>query len=320
LNEFGEKTARFVGGELRSYDIGALQVNMGRKCNQECLHCHLEASPECSEGMEWPVMESILKTVEEHQFRCVDITGGTPELNPHFRSFVTALRKKDCSIQVRTNLTILLDSHMRDLPEFLRDNRVHLIASLPCYTEENVSAQRGEGVYEKSITAIKRLNRIGYGRRPDLSLDLVYNPLGPILPPSQTALEKEYRRELSEGFGISFNHLLTITNMPLGRFRAELIRHNQEEMYLQLLEKAFNPETLSELMCRHQISVRWDGTLYDCDFNLALNMGLKGGVPNHIKSFSRPALERRRIATNRHCFGCTAGTGSSCSGSILKCM
>lgn len=314
---FEAKIAPFTGAELRSHSIDTLQINLGRGCNQKCLHCHIEASPTRMENMEWPVMEMILVAIDKSGCRHVDLTGGAPEFNPHLRRFISKVRKKDCSVQVRTNLTILLEPHMKDLPEFFRDNQVYLTASLPCYTKENVRAQRGEGVYEKSIEAIRRLNAIGYGRKPTLPLDLVYNPGGPFLPPPQAALEGEYQRELSNRFGVSFTRLLTITNMPLGRFNKELIRHNQKEEYLQLLEKSFNPETLPGLMCRHQISVRWDGTIYDCDFNLALNVKLRDKLPDHVRSFSRGVLERRRIATGQHCFGCTAGTGSSCSGSIV---
>jgi radical SAM/Cys-rich protein len=192
-----------------------------------------------------------------------------------------------------------------------------LVASLPCYLEENVSAQRGKGVYEKSIAAIKRLNNMGYGFDTALPLNLVYNPGGPFLPPSQSALEKDYRRELGRHFNITFNRLLTIANMPLGRFRADLSRRDQEQTYLQLLRKSFNPDTLSGLMCRHQISIGWDGTLYDCDFNLALGLAVDHGAPNHIKSFRLSDLSLRRIVTGEHCFGCTAGSGSSCAGALV---
>jgi radical SAM/Cys-rich protein len=206
---------------------------------------------------------------------------------------------------------------MEAVPEFLRDHRVSLVASLPCYMEENVRAQRGEGVYEKSITAIKRLNSLGYGVAPNLPFDLVYNPGGPFLPPEQEKLEAEYRRELSARFGITFTRLLTITNLPIGRFRMELCRQNQAESYWQLLQNSFNPNTVDGLMCRHQLSVGWDGTLYDCDFNLALALPVDHGAPDHIHYFDLPDLVRRRIVTGRHCFGCTAGFGSSCGGALL---
>jgi radical SAM/Cys-rich protein len=206
---------------------------------------------------------------------------------------------------------------MEDLPEFFRGHEVHVVASLPCYTEENVCSQRGLGVYEKSITAIRRLNALGYGVEPSLPLRLVYNPEGPFLPSPQAALEDDYRRELGDRFGIVFTDLFTITNMPLGRFYKELVRQHQEEAYARLLRASFNRETVSGLMCRHQVSIGWDGTLYDCDFNLALGLPVNHGAPDHIERFEPAALRGRRIVTGQHCFGCTAGAGSSCSGSIV---
>jgi radical SAM/Cys-rich protein len=262
-------------------------------------------------------MERVLKAAEEIQVHLVDLTGGAPELNPHFRRFLMALRERRYSVQVRTNLTVLLESGLEDLPDFFRDHQIQLVASMPCYLEENVCSQRGKGVYEKSIAAIQRLNALGYGRQPDLPLNLVYNPGGPFLPPSQVALEEDYRRELRERFGISFTRLLTITNMPLGRFQKELRRQKQEEQYLQLLRESFNPQTVPGLMCRHQLSVGWDGTLYDCDFNLALGLPVNHGAPDHIRSFRVPDLRSRRVVTGEHCFACAAGSGSSCAGALV---
>jgi radical SAM/Cys-rich protein len=221
------------------------------------------------------------------------------------------------SVQVRTNLTVLLEPGMEKMPKFYRRHKIQLVASLPCYLEENVCAQRGKGVYEKSITALKQLNTLGYGIDPDLPLNLVYNPGGPFLPPLQTSLEKDYRSELGRRFGITFTHLLTITNMPLGRFQMDLYQKGQENNYLDLLRKSFNPETLAGLMCRHQISVGWDGRLYDCDFNLALGLPVNHGAPDHIESFRVSDLNLRRIVTGEHCFGCTAGAGSSCRGALV---
>lgn len=317
LNEFEIQIAGMSGGGLHSQKIDTLQVNLGLRCNQRCVHCHLEASPERSEIMEWPVMERVLKSAASVDCRLVDLTGGSPELNPHFRRFVKTLRQKGFRVQVRTNLTILLEPEMEELPGFLRDHQVQLVASLPCYLEENVSAQRGEGVYDKSVEAIKRLNGLGYGFEASLPLKLVYNPGGAFLPPSQPALEEDYRRELGQRFGIAFTHLLTITNMPLGRFRRRLAQQNQMTPYLDLLRKSFNPETAEAVMCRHQISVGWDGRLYDCDFNLALGLPVDHGAPDHIQSFSKEALMKRRIVTGDHCFGCTAGFGSSCAGALV---
>ena len=205
---------------------------------------------------------------------------------------------------------------MEEIPEFLRQHQVRLVASMPCYLEENVRAQRGMGTYERSVTVIKTLNGLGYGSDPELPLNLVYNPGGPFLPPPQSALEQDYRRELDERFGIRFTRLLTITNMPLGRFRKQLDRQGQQENYRRLLRNAFNPQTLSGLMCRHQLSVGWDGTLYDCDFNLTLGLPVNHGAPDHIRSFKRDDLWMRRVVTGEHCFGCTAGSGSSCGGAL----
>ena len=205
---------------------------------------------------------------------------------------------------------------METIPALLRDNEIQLVASLPCYLKENVRAQRGSGVYERSIEAIRRLNGLGYGSDPNLALNLVYNPGGPFLPPEQGELEADYRRELGNGFGITFSRLLTISNMPIGRFRAALRRQGQEQQYMQLLKDAFNPHTLDGLMCRHQISVGWDGALYDCDFNLALHMPVNHGCPDHISRFDPCCLQTRTIVTGEHCFGCTAGHGSSCAGAL----
>ena len=268
--------------------------------------------------MEWPTMELVLEAARKARCRLVDLTGGAPELHPHFRRFVQELSKRGHRVQVRTNLTVLLEPGMETMPEFFRDHEVSLVASMPCYLKQNVRAQRGEGVYEKCITAIVRLNALGYGVGPDhLPLDLVYNPGGPFLPPEQSNLEAEYRRELRTRFGITFSRLLTITNMPIGRFAMELSRQNQAEDYWCLLRKSFNSETVEGLMCRHQLSIGWDGTLYDCDFNLALALPVNHGAPDHVHRFDLQDLVTRRIVTGRHCFGCTAGFGSSCGGALL---
>jgi len=317
LNNFEKQIAEITGGGLYSQRIEILQVNLGLQCNQQCLHCHLEASPQRREMMQWPTMELILKAAEQAHCQLIDLTGGAPELNPHFRNFVMAIRQQGHPVQVRTNLTVLLEPGMADLPEFLMEHEVGLVASMPCYLKENVCAQRGEGVYEKSVEAMKRLNALGYGSKPELPLNLVYNPGGPFLPPSQSALEEDYRRELGQRFGITFTRLLTITNMPLGRFRRELDRQNREWEYSRLLRQAFNPETLPGLMCRHQVSIGWDGMLYDCDFNLALGLTVNHGAPDHIKNFKPEELRVRRIVTGDHCFGCTAGSGSSCGGALV---
>jgi radical SAM/Cys-rich protein len=317
MNDF-EKQIAGIGDEgLHSLKIEILQVNMGLLCNQQCTHCHLEASPQRGEIMEWPTMQLVLEAAKSVHCKLIDLTGGAPELNPHFRRFVKALCQEDHRVQVRTNLTVFSEPGMEGLPEFFRKHQIQLVASMPCYLEENVCAQRGKGIYERSIAGIKRLNALGYGSNLELPLDLVYNPGGPFLPPPQLVLEEDYRRELGQRFGITFTRLLTITNMPLGRFRTELIRKKEEENYMELLQKSFNPQTVTELMCRHQISVGWDGTLYDCDFNLALGLSVNHGAPDHIQSFRLEDLWKRRIVTGEHCFACTAGSGSSCGGALV---
>ena len=316
-NDFEKQIGQITGGGLHSRQIEILQINLGLRCNQQCLHCHLDASPHRTEMMEWPVMELALHAAANSGCRLVDLTGGAPELNPNFCRFIEALRKNGHAVQVRTNLTVLLEPGMDKIPEFFREHNIRLVASLPCYLEENVSAQRGKGVYEKSITAIRQLNTLGYGKNPELPLSLVYNPGGPFLPPPQSVLEADYRREMDLRFGIGFTHLLTITNMPLGRFQIELGRKNQEQKYLQLLRKSFNPQTVDGLMCRYQISIGWDGTLYDCDFNLALGLPVNHGAPDQLKSFRLSDLSLRRIVTGEHCYGCTAGAGSSCQGALV---
>lgn len=317
MNEFERRVGDVIGGHLRSDSVRALQVNLGLLCNQECAHCHLAASPRRTEVMSWPTMQRILEICEEVRFDLVDLTGGAPELNPHFREFVSALRCKDQTVQVRTNLTVFHEPGMEPLPQFFRDQRIQLVASLPCYLEKNVCAQRGPEVYGKSIESIRRLNTLGYGNEPDLTLDLVYNPGGPFLPPEQSAVEGDYRRELGQRFGITFSRLLAIANMPLGRFQAALRKGNREQEYMRLLKDSFNPDTVESLMCRHQVNISWDGMLYDCDFNLALRFPVNHGAPDHLHGFDLSRLRRRRIVTGEHCFGCTAGAGSSCRGSLV---
>jgi len=317
MNDFEKRVAEKERDGLYSTGIDTLQVNLGLRCNQQCVHCHLEASPHRTETMPWTIMELILRVAGRVRCQLVDLTGGAPELNPSFRRFVSDLRLEGHTVQVRTNLSVLLEPGMEEMPGFLRSHQVRLVASMPCYLEENVRAQRGPGAYERSVTAIKTLNRLGYGSDPELPLNLVYNPGGPFLPPPQSALEEDYRRELGERFGIRFTRLLTITNMPLGRFRKQLDRQGQRENYQRLLRDSFNPKTVPGLMCRRQLSVGWDGTLYDCDFNLTLGLPVNHGAPDHIRSFKRDDLWTRRVVTGEHCFGCTAGSGSSCGGALV---
>ncbi len=316
MNRFEEHIVRVCSDGLRSRTIDTLQVNLGLQCNLRCAHCHLEASPDRPESMAWSTMETVLDALNGLPGCQVDVTGGAPELHPHFRRFITALHTMGLPIQVRTNLAVMAMPEHLSLPEFCRDHGLRLVASMPCYTEENVDAQRGQGVFEQCIAMLERLNRLGYGVEDALPLDLAYNPAGPALPADQTALEADYRRELADRFGIRFTRLLTMANAPIGRFRECLQTQGWEADYFQLLVSAFNPDTVEQLMCRSQISVAWDGTLYDCDFNLALGCRLDHGSPSHIRSFDPAALASRRIVTGDHCFACTAGAGSSCGGAL----
>ncbi|MFV1957334.1 MAG: arsenosugar biosynthesis radical SAM (seleno)protein ArsS [bacterium] len=317
MNDFERKMAQPSKKGLYASKIQYFQVNLGLVCNQACRHCHLNCSPERTEVMKWRVMKMILSAAETVRPELVDLTGGAPELNPDFRRFVGALRERDIPVQVRTNLTVITEPGMEDLPDYYREEGIQLVGSLPCYLEENVRAQRGERVYEKSIEALKMLNRFGYGVEPDLILNLVYNPGGPFLPGDQSALEKAYRKELMSRFDLRFTNLLTITNMPIGRFKEELRVRNEEKEYMELLRNSFNPTTVDGLMCRYQISFGWDGTMYDCDFNLALGFSVDHGAPDHINKFDASILSCRRIVTGSHCFGCTAGSGSSCGGALV---
>ncbi|MBF0125884.1 MAG: arsenosugar biosynthesis radical SAM protein ArsS [Magnetococcales bacterium] len=316
MNEFLHTVEKATGcAELRSRSLDTLQVNLGLQCLLECRHCHLGASPRRKEMMSQSVMEQILAWLRSSECRSVDLTGGTPELHPRFRHFITALRARDIQVQVRTNLTVYQEPGMTDLVRFLGEMQVGLVGSLPCYLEKNVDAQRGAGIFQRSIEAIRLLNRYGYGIHPQWPLLLVYNPSGPSLPPDQTTLEATYREVLKSQYDLFFTRLLTITNMPIGRFQAQLRRQGEEGAYMTTLQKAFNPGTLPGLMCRNQISVRWDGRLFDCDFNLALDKPLLTGNPC-VKELS-PILASRPIATGNHCLACTAGAGSSCSGALL---
>lgn len=314
---FHQAVVRSQGEGLFSAEaLSTVQVNVGLKCNLTCRHCHVNSSPHRKETMDWPTMEAVVRLAKTLRCDRVDITGGAPEMNPNFKRLVRALRDEGFAVMVRTNLTIIDEEGYTDLPEFYSKHKVDLVASLPCYTEENVDAQRGEGVYHDSIAVIKKLNAVGYGVDPALILNLVYNPGGPVLPPSQETLEQDYRRELDERFGIRFTHLYTITNAPIGRFRGDLRRQKRHEEYLNLLRDNFNAVTVESLMCRHQISVDWDGALYDCDFNLALRWPLSNGTLFNVRSLDPVALLNRKIITGDHCFACTAGCGSSCSGAL----
>ncbi|MBS1842582.1 MAG: arsenosugar biosynthesis radical SAM protein ArsS [Acidobacteria bacterium] len=298
-----------------------LQINVGKFCNQACHHCHVEAGPKRTEIMSPEVALRVVEMLAKSpSVSAIDITGGAPELNPNFEWMVRESRSLGKHVIDRCNLTVLFEPGKEHLAEFLRENQVEIIASLPCYTESNVDQQRGRGVFEKSIRALQLLNRLGYGI-PDspLTLNLVYNPLGASLPPPQEKLEADYKQQLLEHFGIHFHHLFTLTNMPIKRFATYLAQNRMLKSYMSLLVNHFNPSTVSQLMCRSLVSVGWDGQLYDCDFNQMLGIEMDGKNAESLtlwdlESFS--GLAGSRIATRSHCFGCTAGAGSSCGGSL----
>ncbi len=302
---------------LRALGIQTLQVNVGKLCNQTCRHCHVDAGPDRPEVMTRETMQACLEVLDRGQIPTLDITGGAPELNPHFRWLVEQARALGKRMIDRCNLTILLVPRCEDLPEFLARHRVEIVASLPCYLAENTDRQRGDRVFEKSIEALRRLNRAGYGQ-PDsgLELTLVYNPVGPSLPPPQAGLEAAYRRELLTRHGIVFSRLFTITNMPISRFLEDLFQSGRYETYMSKLVAAYNPQAAAGVMCRTLLSVGWDGRLYDCDFNQMLDLPLASGLPQHIRDLDLAQLAQRRIVAGQHCYGCTAGNGSSCQGAI----
>ena len=303
---------------LRATGIEVLQVNVGKLCNQTCRHCHVDAGPERREVMSRETMALCLDVLARAGVPTLDVTGGAPEMNPHFRWLVSEAHALGRHVIDRCNLTILLAPGFDDLPEFLAERRVEIVASLPCYLPQNTDAQRGEGVFEKSMTALRRLNAVGYGR-PDsgLILTLVYNPIGPSLPPPQPGLEDAYRRELADRHGVVFNRLFTITNMPISRFLDDLGRQGRVAEYMDKLIAAYNPAAAAGVMCRTTLSVGWDGRLFDCDFNQMLELGVAPDLPHHIRDFDMARLADRRIVTGSHCYGCTAGSGSGCQGAIV---
>jgi radical SAM/Cys-rich protein len=297
-----------------------LQINVGKVCNQACHHCHVDAGPARTEKMERRVAERAMKLLAHSaSIEIVDITGGAPELNQNFKYLVEASRALNRDVIVRCNLTVIFQPGMESLPAFYREHGVRLVCSLPCYTAENVAKQRGGGVFEKSIEALRILNGLGYGMpKSGLALDLVYNPVGAFLPPAQAELEARYHQELRDGFGVEFDHLLTITNMPISRFAAQLRRDGLQSEYMALLVNHFNPSTVDGLMCRDLVSVGYEGTLYDCDFNQMLSMPIvhDARVLTIFDIDDVLELGGMRIATGAHCFGCTAGAGSSCGGAL----
>ena len=306
---------------LRRRSVEVLQVNLGYTCNQSCLHCHVNAGPNRTEQMDAATVDLVLEVIRARTVRTLDVTGGAPELNAHFRRLVKEARALGAVVIDRCNLTILEEPGHEDLADFLAAQRVQVIASLPCYSQANVDRQRGEGVFEKSIRALRRLNALGYAAAgSDLTLDLVYNPQGPSLPPPQAALEQDYKRLLAENFGVSFNQLLTMTNQPIARFGSTLISKGQFRDYIALLRSAHRPENLPGVMCRSLVSVDWQGGLHDCDFNQMLGIPLRAdgrrGAALHLRDLLSRELGDNPIAVADHCYACTAGQGSSCGGAL----
>jgi radical SAM/Cys-rich protein len=316
LVPFQQKLQQMGLYPLKATGIEIFQVNAGKMCNQTCRHCHVDAGPDRTEIMSRETMDDCLHALRENPFlKKIDITGGAPELNPHFRWFVEEIKKLNRHVMVRCNLTIILaNKKFYDLPLFYKQHNVEVICSLPFYSPDRTDRQRGKGVFEKSIKALQMLNEVGYGKEETtLLLDLVYNPAGAFLPPSQIALEKEYKQVLREKYNIEFNHLYVITNMPINRYLDYLLSSGNYEMYMEKLVNAFNPIAASNVMCRNTISIGWDGYLYDCDFNQMLDIKVNCSS-KHISQFDIAGLNDRKIEVGQHCYGCTAGAGSSCGG------
>ena len=317
VQRFEDTLAESGLAPLKANGVEVLQINVGRLCNQTCNHCHVDAGPDRREVMTWETMEHCLAAIESAKIPVLDITGGAPEMNPNFRKLVEHASQLGCRMIDRCNLTILMAPGFTDLPEFLAKHGVDVIASLPCYLAENTDKQRGDGVFDQSVAAIRRLNELGYAcDGSGLNLTLVYNPVGNSLPPSQDKLEADYRRELKQRYDIDFTNLITITNMPISRFLDDLVRNDELDSYMVTLVNAYNPHAARGVMCRNTLSVNWDGRLHDCDFNQMLELPLADGQPRYIWEFKNSSLAHRPIVLGQHCYGCTAGTGSSCQGAI----
>ena len=306
---------------VRRRRLSALQLNLGYRCNQSCVHCHVNAGPHRTEEMSAQTIDQVLLLAREAGVQTLDVTGGAPELNPHFRSLVTRARALGLRVIDRCNLTILFEPGQESLAEFLAAQRVEITASLPCYLEENVDAQRGKGVFDTSVRALQHLNELGYGQPGSgLELNLVYNPQGPVLPPPQASLEADYRRFLGERFAVRFNSLFTLANMPIQRFGSTLVSKGTFAGYLALLKQSHRPENLDSIMCRDLISIDWQGYVYDCDFNQMLGLPLRhaGRVRSHVSELIGQDLNDNPVVVRDHCYGCTAGQGSSCGGALAS--
>ena len=305
---------------IRRGRLDTLQINVGYRCNQSCLHCHVNASPKRTEEMSGAVADLVLGFLERRRTPTLDITGGAPELNPHFRRLVRAARSLGVKVMDRCNLTVLEQPGQEYLAEFLSEHQVEVVASMPCYLQDNVERQRGKGVFDGSIRGLKKLNALGYGHDPALALNLVYNPQGPALPPQQAALEADYKRVLDKQYGIVFNRLYVLANMPIQRFGATLLKRGEFDAYLDMLREAHLDANLDGVMCRHLISVDWRGYVYDCDFNQMLDLPLarRNGERLHLSEIIDDDIAGRAIRVAGHCYGCTAGQGSSCGGALKE--
>ena len=298
-------------------NIETLQINIGYKCNQACKHCHVNSSPLRTEMMSSEIIKIIPEIIDKYNIKTLDITGGAPELHPKFRSLIGSLSGKKIEIIDRCNLTIFFEKGYEDLPKFLADNKVTITASLPCYEKSNVELQRGYGVFDKSIKAIKILNELGYGKSDnELQLNLVYNPVKPVLPPSQVSLERDYKKILLEKYNISFNNLYTITNMPINRYADSLNREGKLDEYFELLEINFNKDNLKNLMCKNTLSINWEGEIYDCDFNQQIRLKSEAGPKTIFDLLKNTYSFDYKVSVKNHCFACTAGSGSSCGGTL----
>ena len=319
LPTFRQKLKEHSLPQIQPQKLSILQINVGYMCNQVCAHCHVDAGPDRKEMMTRTTMEECLTVMETNQIETVDLTGGAPEMHPEFRWFVTQIRQRTSvnEIIVRSNLTIIMaNKKYHDLPDFFAENEVHVISSLPFYKRGKTDRQRGTGVFDQSIEALQKLNRVGYGKTNEqLKLDLVYNPSGAFLPGDQMAMENDFKKALMEDFGIEFNQLFSITNLPISRFLDYLIASENYDEYMHALVEAFNPIAAENVMCTNTLSVSWEGYLFDCDFNQMLELKV-ASEHSHIRDFNAEALEQREIQLSQHCYGCTAGAGSSCQGSI----
>ena len=316
IEAFDKKLNDIGLSPLKPTGIDIFQVNVGKMCNQVCKHCHVDAGPDRKEIMTRETMQLCLDAIRDTDIQTVDLTGGAPEMNPDFRWFVEELSKLGKQVIVRCNLTIIVaNPKYYDLPEFFKKHNINVVSSLPSFTARRTDAQRGEGVFEKSIRALKMLNEVGYGKDDSgLKLDLVYNPSGAFLPDDQEVLKAEYKRKLASEYGIVFNDLFAITNLPVSRFLDYLLNSKNYEDYMNELANAFNPAAAMGVMCRNTVSISWDGYMYDCDFNQMLDLKFTDGVPDHVRDFDYQKIKNRQIIVNQHCYGCTAGAGSSCGG------